>query len=411
MQYLNLTSSEALEYIKNNNVFLTGPPGSGKSYLTKQYIEYCLKTKTNNEYVGISASTGIAGKILGGYTIHSLSGIGIVDSKTEYSSVFNRVKNNRRSLSKWKKMSVLIIDEISLLDMKTFSFLDKVGRDVRNIDKPFGGIRLLVVGDFFQLPPVNGKYAFKYDEWENVFDFGINLTNIYRSNDNKLNKILKYIRKGKQLNDKMIEQLQERVSENEEYPVLVPLKYLANNINSRKLKENKNEEVEFTATYYYDKKKEYLKDTITKMCPYQEKLILKPGCPVINLVNDPLNGIVNGQIGKYIKLDANGIIVNFDDKLCVIKKHMWQKELPEKELIAMEQYPVNLCYSITIHKSQGQTLTQASMVLNKNVWEKGQGYVALSRLQSLDGLYLLDFHPDIFKVDKSVKKYYKNFKK
>lgn len=407
MQYLNTTSEDALSYLINYNVFLTGPPGSGKSYLTKQYIDYCKKNKIK---VGVGASTGIAGKILGGHTIHSLTGINVIYDNDEYKDVFDRVNSNYRKKLFWKKTQALIIDEISLLDKKTFSFLDKIGRDIRGVDKPFGGIRLLVVGDFFQLPPVNGDYAFKYDEWDNCFHYAINLTNIYRSKDDNLTKILQRIRKGKELKDWMIDLLKCCESDTDIYPVLVPKKNMANSINRTNLKKNVYEPIKIEANYYFDEKKAYLKNTIKKMCNMCDELVLKRGCPLMMLVNDKSKGLVNGQIGTFIKIEDGNIFVEFNECKYKIKRHMWSYTTVNGDLISMEQYPLMLCYSITIHKSQGQSLSQASIVLDTNVWEKGQGYVALSRLESLEGLHLKKFNPYIFKVDKTVKKYYKKFK-
>ena len=410
MIYKNLTTSEGLLLLNDNNVFLTGPPGSGKTWLTNQYITYC---KSNMIKVAVTASTGIASKLLNGTTIHAWSGINVINETDSFDDILTRVKNKPKKVSSWKKVKVLIIDEISLLDLKTFSFLDMIGQHIRKNDKPFGGIRLLVVGDFFQLPPVNGTYAFNYEKWETIFDYGINLIENHRSNDNNLNKILKAIRKGKALTDKMVQKLEKRVSDIETYPILVPLRSMARKINNDNLSSNNEPEHKYTAVYFYDNNKDYLKDLILKQSPLEDELILKIGCPVINLVNDHSRRLMNGQVGIIVDfLCDSRPVVEFNNIPYIMDKHMWQKELngDSKCIVSMEQYPLLLCYSLTIHRSQGQTLSQASMVLDKNVWEKGQGYVALSRLQSLKGLHLLKFNPNIFKVDNSVKKYYKNWK-
>lgn len=409
MQYINLTSNEALKNItqKLKNVFLTGPPGSGKSYLTNKYIEY-WKNKYMN--VVVTASTGIASKIINGTTIHSWSGIGIVNEYDEFDTILKKVIDNKKKVKEWKKTDILIIDEISLINTKILDMLNYIGKHIRKNDSPFGGIKIFIVGDFYQLPPVEGEYCFKYEEWETIFECGINLTENHRSSDNNLNKILNKIRKGKELNEKYNHILESRISEEEHYPMLVPLRSMARKINTDKLKENKNKEYKYIAKYIYDTNKEFLKDMINRNSPLEEELVLKIGSPVINLVNDHSRRILNGMVGIIMDFTSDGPIVRFEKKNYLIEKHIWEKQIEKNKSIMMEQYPLLLAYGITIHRSQGQTLSQVSMILDNNVWEKGQGYVALSRLQSLSGLHLLKYSPNIFKVDNSVKKYYKKWK-
>ena len=409
MQYINLTSNEALKNItqKLKNVFLTGPPGSGKSYLTNKYIEY-WKNKYMN--VVVTASTGIASKIINGTTIHSWSGIGIVNEYDKFDTILKKVIDNKKKVKEWKKTDILIIDEISLINTKILDMLNYIGKHIRKNDSPFGGIKIFIVGDFYQLPPVEGEYCFKYEEWETIFECGINLTENHRSSDNNLNKILNKIRKGKELNEKYNHILESRISEEEHYPMLVPLRSMARKINTDKLKENKNKEYKYIAKYIYDTNKEFLKDMINRNSPLEEELVLKIGSPVINLVNDHSRRILNGMVGIIMDFTSDGPIVRFEKKNYLIEKHIWEKQIEKNKSIMMEQYPLLLAYGITIHRSQGQTLSQVSMILDNNVWEKGQGYVALSRLQSLSGLHLLKYSPNIFKVDNSVKKYYKKWK-
>ncbi len=407
MKYINLTSDEAFNLITNKmcNIFLTGAPGSGKSWLTKNFINHYKKKLFN---IAITASTGISSKIIDGTTLHSWSGIGIINEDNNFEDIYEKVKKNPKKVREWKKTDILIIDEISLIDVKTLDYLNKIGKIIRSNDSPFGGIKLLVVGDFYQLPPVNGKYCFKYDQWEDLFDYGINLTENYRSQDNKLNKILKRIRKGKELSENMITVLEKRVKEEEHYPLLVPLRSMARKINENKMNENDNIEHTFKAKYFFNKEKEYLKDLINKNSPLEEELILKKGCPVINLVNDHKRRLMNGMVGIIVDFTYGLPVVKFEGNNYIMEEHLWEKKIGN-ETVRMEQLPLLLAYSITIHRSQGQTLSTASIVLDHNIWEKGQGYVALSRLQSLKGLYLKKFSPDIFVCDKSVRKYYRKF--
>lgn len=409
MEYINLNSDAAFDLIteKLYNIFLTGPPGSGKSWLTNHYIKYWKKKYMN---IAVTASTGISSKLINGTTVHSWSGIGIINEDDDFDSIYKKVKRNTKKVREWKKTDILVIDEISLIDLKTFDILNNIGKVIRNNNEPFGGIKIFIVGDFFQLPPVHGKYCFRHSNWENIFKYGINLTENHRSNDTNLNKILKTIRKGKELNEKMVKILEKRVVNKEHYPLLVPLRSMARKINEDKMKKNENKEYTFNANYHFDKNKSYIKDLINKRSPLEETLKLKIGCPVINIINDHSRKLMNGMVGTIVDFKYDIPVVEFEGNNYVMERHMWEKKLNDKTVIKMEQFPLLLAYSITIHRSQGQTLNQASIILDENVWEKGQGYVALSRLKFLEGLYLLKFDPSIFLCDKKVKKYYKKWK-
>ena len=392
-----------LDLIKTNNIFLTGQPGSGKSWITKKYIDM-IGTKNT----GITASTGIAAKILNGVTIHSWSGIDIIEKEDTFDTILKRVLLKPSHVKRWKNTEVLIIDEISLLDSKTFIILDSIGKEIRKSTKPFGGIRLLVVGDFYQLPPVNGNICFESTIWEDTFDYGINLCTSYRSSDDKLNRILKCIRKCKPLKPNMLLVLKKRTSKkvlaNIKYPILVPLRDMARNINNKNLLKNENKEYIFNAKYTG------LKETAIKLSPLEDKLVLKVGCPVIYLCNDRMKGLVNGMVGTVIDFIDDKPIVKFANRNHTIDKHLWKKDN-----LSMEQFPLLLGYAITIHRSQGQTLSQASITLDKRMWEKSQSYVALSRLQNLDGLNLISFDPNVFNIingnDIKVREYYKKWEK
>jgi len=416
IEFDNMTSEETmLNYMIKYNVFLTGPPGSGKTFMIQKYIDYCNEMNIN---VGITATTGIASKLLGNnsMTIHSWSGIDIIEPHHTFEMVLKKVLDKPYHVKRWKKVESLIIDEISLLDGKLFIYLDMIGKNIRNNNKPFGGIRLLIVGDFYQLPPVNGMFCFDTinNIWEDTFDHIILLKTSYRSSDNKLNRILNQIRRNKMLKPNMILALKKRNSnkilKTERFPILVPLRDMARNINNNKLKENSNTMYCFKATY----NKVELKNIIQKISPLEDELVLKIGCPVIYLINDRTRGLVNGMVGTVVEFYENKPVVLFDNKRHVIDKHTWDKD-DDKNKLKMEQYPLLLCYAITIHRSQGQTLSQASIVLDSRIWEKSQCYVALSRLKSLDGLNLLEFDPKVFdiisKSDIRVKEYYKKWNK
>lgn len=414
MKYINLNSDSALDYLKKYNVFLTGPPGSGKSYLLNQYIEWA---RQNNVKLGITASTGIAAKIINGSTLHSWSGIGLGQESKE--KLLEEVESKKHKKKNWKKTQVLIIDEISMISGELWSTLDWIGRGIRKIDKPFGGLQIIAVGDFYQLPPVKGKMLIEPDiKFESYFDYGINLTQVYRSSDQKLNQILESVRSGTILNPEQTEILKSKVSSEIKYPILVSLRDSARDMNITKLNELTGIGEKYIADIYCIDTKTCLKinnascENLKKIafadCAMERELVLKIGAPVLYLVNDPNTGLVNGSVGTVQEFRNKNPVVKFDFTTIEITKHAYKKEFNDVTVV-VEQYPLLLSYAVTIHRAQGQTLSQGTILLDKTVWEDGQAYVALSRLRSLDKLNLIKFNPKVFKVSSKVKDYYTKF--
>lgn len=419
MKYIEQDSNDALNLIKSSrNCFLTGPPGSGKSHIIREYIRYCKLEHIN---IGITASTGIAAKIIDGYTIHSWSGIEIVEMKDLFEDVLKRVLNKPNIVKRWRLVNVLIIDEISLVDCKLFDFLNRIGMHIRNNSKPFGGIKLLIVGDFYQLPPVCGDFCFNSNDWNNIFEYNIYLTSNYRSEDIRLTKILKTIRKAKPLKKNMIKALESRIIDtnidgtiNWVYPVLAPLRETARSINEKKLNENINKEYIYNAMFSTQCSNASIKKMVLNMSPLEEKLILKKGCSVVNVVNDNTRGLMNGMVGTIENFINDKPVVNFEGKIYIMDYHVWTKTTDNNDTVFMKQIPLLVAYALTIHRCQGMTLNQASIILDRNIFECGQAYVALSRLKSLDNMYItgndMTINPNVFMVNQQVKDYYKNQK-
>jgi ATP-dependent exoDNAse (exonuclease V) alpha subunit len=419
MKYLYSDSIEAFEYLKKYNIFLTGPPGSGKSYLITSFIKWL------NEHdikVGITASTGIAAKIINGTTIHSWAGVGLAQNSKE--KLLEDVKDKKHKKRNWKITQVLIIDEISMISEELWDILDYIGRNIRQIDKPFGGIQILAVGDFYQLPPVKGRMIIDQSEkLESYFDYGICLNQNYRSSDFKLNQILMNVRDGVELSKEQNQLLKSKVNKiNIKYPILVSLRDTARDYNNNKLNEIVDQEQKYVCDIYCVNKKtneqilgnkyDNLKKATFAECTMEKELILKPGVPVIYLINDSETGLVNGSIGTVKEFRNGNPVVQFDFIKVEIFKHKFIKEFDGFDgciNVVVEQYPLLLAYALTIHRAQGQTLSQGTLLLDKTVWEDGQAYVALSRLQSLDNLTLLKYDPKVFKVSPKVKEFYKKF--
>jgi len=409
-QYLNLESDDAYLIVSDNifhkNIFITGQPGSGKTYLTNKIIKNINFYDDN--YLSITASTGIAAKLIDGKTIHSWSGVNYFKEdleESEYLKQIEDIKNNKYISYKIKKTKILIIDEVSLLSAKFIEILDLLLRKIKNSDKYFGGIKVMMVGDFYQLPPVKGKMAFESEIWDKIFDIQINLTSNYRCKDDKLINILSKIRQNLPLDNIDDDLLKSKISDKIVYPTLVSLRIQAEKINKKEMDKLDTKTMEYDAIY---NKEEYKKE-ILKYSPLEDKLILKIGVPVIYLINNSSNKIYNGSVGTVVDFVNNNPKVKFGNTILEITKHTFRDMLSlkaNKNVIEMTQYPLLLAFAITIHRSQGQTLSQASIILDNSIFENGQGYVALSRLQSLDNLNLIKYNPKAFKASEKVKEFY-----
>jgi ATP-dependent exoDNAse (exonuclease V) alpha subunit len=410
--YINLESDIAFEVIKDNlfkkNIFITGQPGSGKTYLTNKIINFINIMDSYN--VGITASTGIASKLINGKTIHSWSGLNYFKEDLDIDYYIKQIESNKYVMNRIKKTNILIIDEVSLLSAKFIEILDLLLKYVKKSEQYFGNIKVIMVGDFYQLPPVQGKMAFESEIWDKIFDIQINLTSNYRTKDNKLINILSKIRQNLPLDNNDNELLKSKVSTNIVYPTLVSLRVQADKINKKEIDKLDTKTMEYSAVY---NKEEYKKE-ILKYSPLEDKLILKIGVPVIYLINNSSYKIYNGSVGIVVDFVNGNPKVKFNQTIIEIEKHTFKDTQSviinnQKVVLEMTQYPLLLAFAITIHRSQGQTLSQASIILDKSIFENGQAYVALSRLQSIDNLTLIKYNPLAFKASNKVKDYYHNF--
>lgn len=404
-------------------MFLTGQAGSGKTYVINQYVQYLWNSEV---VVAITASTGIAATHIGGVTIHSWSGIGIKEYLTDHDiELIIQKENIFKNITKAK---VLIIDEISMLSANVIDMIDKVCQQVRRNNRPFGGLQVILCGDFFQLPPVvkyqaedpdqlllglnNGadkkRFAFASKARKNA-EFAIcYLETQHRQTVGIFTKILDELRTG-EMSSESIELLHTRMNQNIDHPALVRL-YTHNvdvdRINQEQL--NKLDSVQYSYSYKGSGDKKLL-EVIKKGMLAMEVLTLKLGAQVIFLKNNGAKGYNNG---------TTGIVVSFEwyDNLPVVElksgekirvePEIWSIENGDSVLATVSQIPLKLARAITVHKSQGMTLDAAEIDLSK-VFEPGQAYVALSRLRTLEGLSLLglntsglNVHPLVLRADK-----------
>lgn len=431
---------------KGENIFLTGPGGTGKTKLVQYFSNYARNVSRKYQ---VCAMTGCAAILLNcnARTLHSWSGIKL--AKGESKSVIEKVLCNKSAISNWKRAKVLILDEVSMLSKKIFEIIEKLARIIRKIDLPFGGMQVVFCGDFCQLPPVGSYgeqdtfwFCFQSPLWKTVFPIQnhIVLKKIFRQNDPIYTNILQNIRKGAiTKNDFNILKAQvnkqyDAAKHNDCVPTkLFPLRAKADYYNKVMYSQLEGEANTFELIKKADnillengkpipftvlEKCKKLKETeieyeITQLinnCPCVQVLHLKIGAAVMCNVNlDMDNGICNGSQGvveEIIKIgEIPSIVVKFSNGITkCIGQYYWQSE--DYPTISIGQYPLCLCWALTIHKIQGATLDLAEIDVGTTVFEYGQTYVALSRVRSLDGLYLSAFEPEKIQTNPVVTSFY-----
>ena len=419
-----MTQEEALSILKTGaNVFLTGEPGSGKTHTINQYVAY-LRSKRVEP--AITASTGIAATHISGMTIHSWSGIGIKKELTAYD--LDRIAQNERVVRRVSRAKVLVIDEVSMLSAQTLGLVDMVCREIRHPDKAFGGLQVVLVGAFFQLPPImrreteNGErlafenapqdpraqFAYHSPSWKAAKPVVCYLTEQHRQEDAIFLGILSAIRNGN-FNKEHEAHLTKRKSttpnEHKNTTKLFSHNADVDQVNETQLKKLPGSPHTFTMKEHGAKS---FVDQLKKSCLSPERLLLKTGAKVMFTKNSPEGRFVNGTTGEIIGFEsAQGYprVKLRSGRMLTAESAEWAVETEGKALARIEQIPLRLAWAITVHKSQGMLLDTAFIDLTQ-AFEYGQGYVALSRVRTLEGLHLagwnaqaLRVHPDVRQKD------------
>jgi ATP-dependent DNA helicase PIF1 len=398
-----MTQEQALTILKTGaNVFLTGEPGSGKTYTTLAYIEYL---RSHGIEPAITASTGIAATHLHGMTIHSFSGMGINKNLSGYD--VDRIANLQYINKRIKKTTVLLIDEVSMLDGSMLVDLDKICREVKQNQYPFGGIQVVLIGDFFQLPPITQgfeakNYAFQSSIWGKLGLITCYITEQHRQDgdDDTLLSVLKAIRNNDvdQMHVEYIESRKVVLADVAEMTTKLFTKNVAvDTLNTNALGKIGHGEKKFTM---HTTGKDTLVAQLVKGCLSPQELILKKDAIVMCTKNNPQLGFYNGTLGTVVEFEhyTNYPIIKTKDGRRITMAPMdWTIEEDGKIKAQVTQIPLRLAWAITIHKSQGMSLDEAVIDLS-DTFEYGQGYVALSRLRSLSGLHLLGFNNKAFQV-------------
>lgn len=414
---------------KRENVFTTGPGGVGKSFLLKAVVKEFEK---RDQLVGVSATTGIAAAQIGGSTIHSIARIG--RGEGDLKDLLKKVKKDKKAKSYWSKLDALIIDEISMLSGDLFEKLDRVIQYLRSNVSPFGGIQLIIFGDFYQLPPVEAKYVdgkrterkfcFETKTWANTINSIHVLTKSFRQKDPAFFELLSRIRVQKHTRDDLAV-LRGRIGVTLDTGDVKPTKLYSRNdqvdeMNRKELMKIPSKE------YVYIAKKEIrselnpglkkkLLEDLGKRFIVEETLTLKKGAQVMLLKNlDVEEELANG---------SRGIIVNFktlyensttlypvvqftNGKSRLIIPTVWSTEGDFKDWVGtVSQVPLKLAWAHTIHKAQGLTIDAVEIDLS-NIFDPGQGYVALSRCKSLENTKIINMNDRCFTAHQTVLKYY-----
>lgn len=399
-----MTQETALSILKTGaNVFLTGEPGSGKTYVINKYIQWLEAAELN---VAVTASTGIAATHIGGLTIHSWSGVGTRDSLNAYE--LDQIATKERLVKRIKKTNVLIIDEISMLDGKLLDMVDIICRTIKQSKEAFGGMQVVCVGDFFQLPPISRqgdmtRYAFESRAWENLHPLVCYITEQFRQEDELLLSLLSSIRKG-EIEDDHYSLLREQVDI--AYEDIEPTRLYTHNadvdaVNATKLSELGGSSKSFKMNVKGNK---IYQESLMRNCLSPAVLNLKEDAMVMCTKNNFEAGYVNGTLARVVGFDSYGnnpIIETADKRRITIEPVSWEVAEDGKILASITQLPLRLAWAITVHKSQGMSLDAVEVDLSKS-FVYGQGYVALSRVRSLAGLKVLGMNANALMVDPKI---------
>lgn len=416
--------------VTGKSFFLTGAGGTGKSYVTRSIVNALNK---EGKDVALTAMTGCAALLLGkgAKTLHSWAGIGL--GKESADIIVSKIKKSFKSKKNWLSMDCLIIDEVSMMTPDLLDKLDLIGRGVRkNMNKrPFGGLQVILVGDMYQLPPVvtgkddqENRFVFEADVWKTVILDYVILKTVHRQSDPVFLKILEEARQGK-LSQESIAILETKRNNSwkklEIKPTLLFTRRAdVEQINMTQLKKCQGPDITFKAKTVYspaafavntatEQDKVWALEKMDKNGGYVPELTLRVGAQVMLLTNkDVEHGLVNGSRGVIERfcdgLDPLPMVKFKNGEVIIIERASWASE--DLEGFNREQIPLRLAYAVTIHKAQGATLDCALIDIGDNTFEYGQAYVALSRVKSLDCLYIWDLAPNAFMVHPKVKNFF-----
>lgn len=394
-----------------SNVFLTGAPGAGKTYVLNKFVGRAMRS---GKRVAVTASTGIAATHLGGTTIHSWSGLGIRDVLTSEDLVW--LKSNDRLIKRYNSTDILVIDEVSMLHGARLDMVNQAAKLLRQNDAPFGGLQVILVGDLYQLPPINrGGEAVDFVHtsatWAELDPRVCYITEQHRqSGHDGLLDLLEAMRAGT-LDDEHRYIVGERMGKQPAEDAVVTRLY-SHNIDVDAINQKHLSAIQYTGkTFQMQTKGSKARiEQLIKSVLAPEELVLKVGAEVMFVANNFAEGFVNGSRGQVVSFDGYQPVVALTNGRTIhVEPHSWNLSEDGKVKAEVSQLPLRLAWAITIHKSQGMSLDAAEVDLSR-AFTPGMGYVALSRVRTLDGLFLkgvnrmaFTMHPAIHDLDATLR--------
>lgn len=389
-----------LAMVNGENLFLTGMGGVGKSATLKIF----MKVYKSQKNMGITSTTGISALLFNGTTLHSFTGIGLGTGSAE--NLIKKIMTRSYLRKRWQELEILIIDEISMLSPELFDKLEHIARVVRNNELPFGGIQLILSGDYLQLPVVKcPDFCFEAKSWERCVNKTIYLKEIIRQTELDFQECLNNVRLGN-LDKKTKKLLKSRIGVKLENKYgIKPTKLYSTNRSVNVINEQELDELAKTGLEFREyemeikinpcvSNKQYAREKYRKNCNAIDILQLCVGAQVMLLHNLEIeSGLVNGSRGIVIKFVEDIPVVKFlNGQERIIDFHVWEWEESDKKMGSVTQIPLRLAYALTIHRIQGSSLDYVEIDLS-NVFEYGQAYVALSRVKNKEGLSIsgIDF--------------------
>ena len=428
---LNEDQAAAFEAVKSGkNIFLTGPAGAGKSFLIRHLVQWFADA---GKPLAVTALTGCAALLLGNKakTLHSWAGIGL--GRESADALAAAILRKPASKSRWRRTAAIIIDEISMMTPELFEKLDAIGRKVRANNAPWGGIQLILCGDFFQLPPVSkglsgelpGRFAFESPQWRAAGLVPVALKKIERQTDSEFQTLLNECRVGEPT-AATIALLKSRQGQDWKARLIRPTLLFSRNADVDMVNE-RNIAALAKPIHTYEARTvlmrpaddpalemptgEVLERLVSRLdndAPYTPHLELCAGAQVMLLTNlDLEGGLANGSRGvvvDFVPESGDPIVQFLVGEPRTITRHTW--ESPECAALHREQIPLRVAYAITIHKSQGATLDCALVDIGASTFEYGQAYVALSRVRDLESLYVHSLVPSKIRAHPTVVRFY-----